>query len=200
MVLDEHEGNVPSTPSPVRCADEWTILPNQRLGLRLSDGKGGRKVYLAADGRTRLCEHGETFSYILKHRGAPRPEGCTCQNADSLCISRWASAPAGWRAPSYYEVLCATGAEEIALHGGRRARRIPFMSGSAAYMTASGSIRCAHGNSATTLLAMRSGVAKRRFLRPCACHPTGWQRDRLVCRVAEGPPRRYPLMHAECDS
>ena len=37
---------------------EWTPLPNGRLGLPLLGVSKKREVYLAADGKTRLCAHG----------------------------------------------------------------------------------------------------------------------------------------------
>ena len=54
------------------CPAEWVPLPNGRLGLPLEDGSKKRRVYLATDGKTRLCEHGETPSAISQYAAGSR--------------------------------------------------------------------------------------------------------------------------------
>ena len=116
-----------------------------------------RKVYLATDGKTRLCEHGETASAISQYaagsRVRPVDSLCTCKNVDGLTVGRFAKQPPNWpHAPSYYDVLVARNAQEVELPGGRLARKLPTCDGaSAAYMLPCGNIRCAHGNSEATL-------------------------------------------------
>ena len=162
---------------------EWRPLPNGRLGLALPCKK--RKVYLATDGKTRLCEHGETASAISQYaagsRVRPVDSLCTCKNVDGLTVGRFAKQPPNWpHAPSYYDVLVARNAKEVELPGGRLARKLPTCDGgSAAYMLPCGNIRCAHGNSEATLRTIakhRSGCR-----RPCNCTLGGksWRRGRL---------------------
>ena len=169
-------------------ADRWVVLPNLRLGLPLTHIKAGRKVYLAADGITRLCEHGQTVAYISKWRGKEGAE-CPCKNTDGLNLPKGFDAnkdiPQGWTAPEYFDVLVANKTEEITLQGDRKARRIPYTGDTqhaVGYMTASGSIRCEHGNSATTLRAFRSESSGRKFIRKCNCVPGAWQKTRLQTR------------------
>ena len=171
-------------------AERWVVLPNLRLGLPLAPLRCGRQIFLATDGFTRLCAHGETHSFIAKWKERPRPAHhvCDCSNTDGLCGGPKA-APSGWEAPDYYSVLCAIGTDEITLQGKRTARQIPFAgvdgvpdgTASPAYMSASGSVRCAHGITQTTLIAMRT-EKNRRFRRLCNCVPGGWQKGRLGTR------------------
>ena len=71
---------------------EWQPLPNGRLGMLIPCKK--RKVYLATDGKTRLCEHGETASAISQYaagsRVRPVDSLCTCENVDGLTVGRFA--------------------------------------------------------------------------------------------------------------
>ena len=60
------------------CPAEWVPLPNGRLGLAVPCKK--RRVFLAADGRTRLCEHGETASDISQYSNSSRT-----RPVDSAC-------------------------------------------------------------------------------------------------------------------
>ena len=60
------------------CPAEWVPLPNGRLGLAVPCKK--RRVFLAADGRTRLCEHGETASAISQYSNGSRT-----RPVDSAC-------------------------------------------------------------------------------------------------------------------
>ena len=132
------------------CPAEWTPLPNGRLGLSLDVSKK-REVYLAADGKTRLCAHGCTASAILQYaagsRARPADSACTCKNVDGLTACRFAKPPADWPgAPSYYEVLVARDAKEVELPGGRFARKLPQQQSGASpvFMLPCGNLRCAH--------------------------------------------------------
>ena len=164
---------------------EWVPLSNGRLCLPIPCKK--RRVYLAADGKTRLCEHGETASAISQYatgaRTRPMNSACNCKNADGLTAGRFNKAPVGWpKAPSYHSVLVARGAEEVELPGGRLARRLPPINSGAceAFMLPCGNVRCRHGNSEATL---RSIIAKGTAHRRCACCCVlgghSWRRGRL---------------------
>ena len=166
---------------------EWVPLPNGRLGLPLTCKK--RRVYLATDGRTRLCEHGETASAISQYANGSRtrPVGstCSCMNCDGLTAGRFQKPPLGWpNAPSYYDVLVASDADEIELPGGRAARRLPHAVGKTeVFMLSSGALRCRHGNSESTL--RKGGGSSRR--RPCGCTigRQSWRRGRLQTLVTQ---------------
>ena len=168
---------------------EWVPLPNGRLGLPMQSTK--RRAYLAIDGKTRLCEHGETASAISQYANGSRvrPAGsiCTCKNVDGLTAGRFQKTPIGWPGtPSYYDVLVARNADEIELPGGRRARRLPCTAGAcAAFVLPCGNIRCQHGNSEATLRSFqKSGVNRRR---PCGCKLGGmsWRRGRFQTLVTQ---------------
>ena len=171
------------------CPAEWTPLPNGRLGLSLDVSKK-REVYLAADGKTRLCAHGCTASAILQYaagsRARPADSACTCKNVDGLTAGRFAKPPLDWPgAPSYYDVLVARDAKEVELPGGRFARKLPqgqqqqATGASPVYMLPCGNLRCAHGNSEATLRAIAKDPQGRK--RPCGCMLGGrsWRRGRL---------------------
>ena len=169
---------------------EWVPLPNGRLGLPLPCKK--RRVYLATDGRTRLCEHGETASAISQYANGSRtrPVGstCSCKNCDGLTAGRFQKAPPNWpNAPSYYDVLVARGAEEIELPGGRAARRLPHAIGKTeVFMLRSGALRCRHGNSESTLRSIEKGGGNPRR-RPCGCSigKQSWRSGRLQTLVTQ---------------
>jgi hypothetical protein len=155
------------------------------LGLPVHASKK-RRVFLATDGKTRLCEHGETASAISQYAAGSRirPPGsaCTCKNVDGLTAGRFAKPPSDWpQAPSYYNVLVARGAKEVELPGGRLARKLPQRSGASTpvFMLPCGNLRCAHGNSEATLRA----IGKRKYgrRRPCSCTLDGrsWRCGRL---------------------
>ena len=163
---------------------EWVPLPNGRLGLPLEDASKKRSVYLATDGRTRLCEHGETASaisqYALGSRTRPADSKCGCLNVDGLAAGRFAKPPTNWpNVPSYYEVLVARDVKEIELPGGRLARRLPQASSCPIYMLPCGNLRCSHGNSEATLRAITKTPDGHR--RACGCKLGGrsWRRGRL---------------------
>lgn len=163
---------------------EWVPLPNGRLGLPVDVSKK-RRVYLATDGKTRLCEHGETASAISQYaaglRIRPSGSACTCKNVDALTAGRFAKPPSDWpQAPSYYDVLVAHDAKEVELPGGRMARKLPHTGvGVPVFMMPCGNLRCAHGNSEATLRAIAKNPNGRR--RPCGCTLGGrsWRRGRL---------------------
>ena len=168
------------------CPAEWMPLSNGRLGLPLEDASKKRRVYLATDGKTRLCEHGETPSAISQYaagsRTRPSGSACTCMNVDGLTTGRFAQPPCDWPpTPSYYSVLVARDAKEVELPGGRLARKLPHMGTSVpVYMLPCGNLRCAHGNSEATLRAITKHPDGRR--RPCGCTLNGgrsWRRGRL---------------------
>ena len=164
---------------------EWVPLPNGRLGLPVHVTKK-RPVYLATDGRTRLCEHGETASAISQYasgsRARPADSTCKCTNVDGLTAGRRvATPPPDWpTVPSYYEVLVARDAKQVELPGGRLARQLPHAgSRCPIYMLACGNLRCAHGNSEATLRAIAKQPEGHR--RACGCTLGGrsWRRGRL---------------------
>jgi len=169
------------------CASEWEPLSNGRLGLSIPCAK--RRVYLAVDGRTRLCEHGETASAISQYasgsRVRPAESSCNCKHVDGLTAGRFKKALPEWPgAPPYYNVLVARGAEEAELPGGRVARRLPHTSGaSSMFLLPCGNLRCKHGNSEATLRAVGKASAARR--RPCDCKLGGrsWRRGRFQTLV-----------------
>ena len=172
---------------------EWMPLPNGRLGLSLDVSKK-REVYLATDGKTRLCEHGETATaisqYVAGSRARPADSTCTCSNVDGLTAGRFKQTPQGWPgAPSYYDVLVARGTEEAELPGGRVARRLPYKIGAcAAFMLPCGSMRCPHGNSESTLRSNAIGKFKPgTSRRQCDCSLVGrsWRRGRLQTAVTQ---------------
>ena len=177
-------------PMPVEARDPaaWKVLRNGRLGYPLPHIKG-KQTYLAVDGRTRLCEHGETASAIATYMRNIRPiKGCPCLNMDGLMVGRYATAPVGWKTPpvNYYDVLCANGAPWIVLAGGREARQLPHTAGDTPlYMLQSGNLRCAHGNSETTLRTQgQSRVPKH----ACSCRIIGkrsWRQNRLQNQVGK---------------
>ena len=172
------------------CPAEWVPLPNGRLGLALPCKK--RRVYLATDGRTRLCEHGETASAISQYsngsRTRPVDSACSCMNTDGLTAGRFQKAPPNWHnAPPYYDVLVARGVEEVELPGGRAARRLPYAIGNTkVFMLPSGALRCRHGNSESTLRSVEKGSANPRR-RPCGCAigKQSWRRGRLQTLVTQ---------------
>jgi hypothetical protein len=139
---------------------------------------------LAVDGKTRLCEHGETPSAIATYMRDIRPiKGCTCLNMDGLTAGRFAKAPDGWKTPpvNYFDVLCAAGAPTIVLVGGREARQLPHTAGDTPlYMLRSGNLRCQHGNSETTLRTSNTGTRVPKHA--CSCRIIGkrsWRQNRL---------------------
>jgi len=170
---------------------EWVPLPNGRLGLPVPCKK--RRIFIATDGRTRLCEHGETASAISQYasgwRTRPVDSKCSCMNCDGLTAGRHQKAPPNWPdAPSYYDVLVARDAEVIELPGGRAARRLPHAIGNTeVFMLQSGALRCRHGNSESTLRSIeKDGSNPRR--RPCGCTIIGkqsWRRGRLQTLVTQ---------------
>ena len=172
------------------CPAEWVPLPNGRLGLPVPCKK--RRVFLATDGRTRLCEHGETASAISQYangsRTRPVDSACSCMNCDGLTAGRFQKPPPDWpNAPSYYDVLVARDAEAIVLPGGREARRLPHAIGSTeVFMLPSGVLRCRHGNSESTLRSIEKGGANPRR-RPCGCAvgKQSWRRGRLQTLVTQ---------------
>ena len=172
------------------CPAEWTPLSNGRLGLLLpgASKKRAGPVYLSTDGKTRLCEHGETQSAISQYasgaRTRPHDSSCTCQNVDGLTAGRFSKPAEGWPAttPTYFEVLEARGAEVVELPGGRRARRLPQKAGGCAVvMLPCGNLRCVHGNSEATLRKIAKQPAGCHHRRPCGCVLGGhsWRRGRL---------------------
>jgi len=172
------------------CPAEWAPLPNGRLGLAVPCKK--RRVFLAADGHTRLCEHGETASAISQYsngsRTRPVGSACSCTNTDGLTAGRFEKAPPNWpNASSYYDVLVARDAEAIELPGGRSARRLPYAIGvTEVFMLPTGVLRCRHGNSESTLRSIeRGGHNPRR--RPCGCMigRQSWRRGRLQTLVTQ---------------
>ena len=167
----------------------WTVLPNSRLGLALPVHRTGRQTYLAADGKSRLCIHGEKKSRIaMMTRGVRKRGLCNCKNLDGLA-SR-AETPVGWKPPRYFDVLVAIGMEEVHLPGGRVGRHIPYsmsLHGCDLVMLPCGNIRCIHGHSESTLKArhrlLRKGDAvdiSARMLKMKICH----------CNIKEGGWRR----------
>ena len=173
---------------------EWVPLPSGRLGMPLSCNK--RCIYLAADGRTRLCEHGETATTISQYatgsRKRPADSTCTCMNVDGLTAGRFKQAPQGWPgAPSYYDVLVARNMEEVELPGGRVARRMPYKTGACvALMLPDGNMRCQHGNSESTLRSIGKPSGKPKAgadRRPCTCRLAGrsWRRGRLQTAITQ---------------
>jgi len=167
------------------CPAEWVPLPNGRLGLPLEDASSKkRRVYLATDGKTRLCEHGETASAISQYaagsRNRPSDSRCSCKNLDGLTAGRFAKPPPDWHPPSYFDVLVARDTKEVELQGGRFARKLPHTGTSVpVYMLPCGNLRCAHGNSEATLRAIAKHPDGRR--RPCGCTLGGrsWRCGRL---------------------
>ena len=172
------------------CPAEWVPLPNGRRGLSVPCKK--RRVFLAADGHTRLCEHGETASAISQYsngsRTRPVDSACSCMNTDGLTAGRFQKAPSNWHnAPPYYDVLVARGVEEVELPGGRAARRLPYAIGNTkVFMLPSGALRCRHGNSESTLRSVKKGGAKPRR-QPCGCSigKQSWRRGRLQTLVTQ---------------
>ena len=170
------------------CPNEWEVLPNGRLGLPVQCKK--RCVYLSTDGKTRLCEHGETASAISQYaagsRVRPVDSACTCTNVDGLTTGRFKKSPQDWPgAPLYYDVLVARGAEEAILPGGRRARRLPHISGACpVFMLPCGNMRCRHGNSESTLRSIKKLSTNRR---PCDCSLGGqsWRKGRFQTIVTQ---------------
>ena len=170
------------------CPNEWKVLPNGRLGLPVQCKK--RCVYLSTDGKTRLCEHGETASAISQYasgsRVRPVDSACKCTNVDGLTTGRFKKPPQNWPgAPLYYDVLVARGAEEAILPGGRRARRLPHISGACpVFMLPCGNMRCRHGNSESTLRSIKKLSTNRR---PCDCALGGqsWRKGRFQTIVTQ---------------
>ena len=167
---------------------EWVPLPNGRLGLPVPCKK--RRIFIATDGRTRLCEHGETASAIAQYASGsctrPADSACSCMNVDGLTAGRYQKAPPNWPdAPPYYDVLVARDAEAIELPGGRAARRLPHaISNTEVFMLQSGALRCRHGNSESTLRSIEKGGANPRR-RPCSCSigKQSWRCGRLQTLV-----------------
>ena len=174
----------------------WRVLPSGRLGLPLAPLKCGKHTYLSTDGRTRLCMHGENKYMVGKlklcsPRGGERPDdiACTCANLDGLAVGIKLKPLVSWIDPPvrYYDVLCASGAEQMVLPGGREARRLPFTSGRRAmWMLACGNIRCCHGNSHAVLRDIQKGHTQRKIRRVCDCEPgrRSWRLNRLQTRKA----------------
>ena len=91
--------------------------------------------------------------------------------------------PNDWPAtpPSYYDVLTARDADQMELPGGRLARRLPQKAGTCdLFMLPCGSLRCAHGNSESTLSNIAKQPATQHRRRPCDCTLGGrtWRRGR----------------------
>ena len=166
------------------CPASWTVLLSGRLGMELPMRKGGRRSYLAVDGKTRLCQHGMTSSAIASWMRVDNTNRkCPCLNLDGLTASRRTKTPRGWTTPPvhYFEVLESRGAKEIVLHGDRLARELPHSEGSMPlYMLQSGQILCQHGNSETTLRsrAKQLGRAPKRGC-DCAIVKSSWRQCRL---------------------
>ena len=175
----------------------WAVLPSGRLGLPLPKRKCGKQTYLSTDGHTRLCEHGENQYSIASWRGRSNDAACTCLNLDGLTAGRTKKAPVGWTDPpiKYYDVLCASGAEQAELPGGREARRIPHTEGRRAmWMLACGNIRCRHGNSQAVLREIKKGNTQRKIRRICDCEVSrcSWRRNRLQTRKVHQKAAQQP--------
>ena len=162
----------------------WKILPNLRLGMALPILSNGRQTYLAADGKSRLCEHGEMSSLIAMMMCGARPRrgSCDCQNLDGLTAARYHKTR--WSAPpvSYYDVLVASRMDEIELPGGRMARRLPAshtMGESELCMLPSGNIRCIHGNAESTVKNHAKGKCASGNKCPCHIQKRSWRLCRL---------------------
>ena len=176
---------------------KWVVLQSGRLGLPLPKLKCGKQTYLATDGHTRLCPHGENLQTISQRHDRPTGAACTCENLDGLSIGGKQTTPTGWIDPpvKYYDVLCASDAEQAVLPGGRAARRIPYTEGPCAmWMLACGGIRCRHGNSQAVLKAIAKGNTKHKPRRPCGCQVSyrSWRRKRLQTRLVASPPSSPP--------
>ena len=170
--------------SPNEGTPRWSILPNCRPGTQIASQKGVC-VYLATNGYTRLCRHGETTGTIFKHRSPKAPvcnrakfSVCDCMNADGLTSTRRATVPKGWNPPSYYDILVMNDTEEIELPGGRKARRIPYSErygACEAFMLPSGQLRCRHGNSESTLRRLKSGDPRIKIRCDCVVDDVCWR-------------------------
>ena len=171
----------------------WVPLMNGRLGLPQQMLKNGRRTFLATNGKSRLCEHGQTSSAIASFMSGARQRknGCTCQNLDGLTASRYAKIPLGWKVPNYFEVLDAIDAPKLELPGGRMARQLPHTADAATvlYMLRCGNVRCAHGNSEAALRAPLSAKnAPKHRKRPCGCKlgACSWRLRRLQNQRGKG--------------
>ena len=157
----------------------WTVLPNGRLGLSLPIHPTGKHTYLATDGTSRLCMHGEKRSRIaMMISGARKRCSCDCQNLDGLA-SRQYEPPRGWRSPRYYDVLVEKGTE-VHLPGGRVGRHMSHsavLHGCNLVMLPCGNIRCVHGHSEATLRSRsRVGLKTRMRLCDCTIGKSSWRR------------------------
>ena len=170
--------------APNEATPKWTILPNCRPGMQIASQKGVN-VYLASNGFTRLCRHGETTGTIFKNRSPKAPacnrakfSVCDCMNADGLTSTRRATVPQGWNPPSYYDILVKNDTEEVELPGGRKARHIPYSERNgtcAAFMLPSGQLRCRHGNSESTLRRLKAGDPRIKIRCDCAVDDVSWR-------------------------
>ena len=168
------------------CPASWKVLPNGRLGMALPSQKGIKQTFLAMDGKTRLCPHGMTASAISSWKKSEvcSSKKCDCPNLDGLTASRREDVPRGWQTPpvDYFDVLGCNNAKEITVHGNRIARELlhTTSSGTPLYMLCSGQVRCAHGNSETTLRAFgKQKYTARRRACSCGVGKLSWRQLRF---------------------
>ena len=173
-------------------AGNWKVLSNGRLGLPLPLHRTGRQIYLATDGVSRLCLHGEKASRIaMVNTGARKRNGeCDCQNLDGL-TTRHRQLPAEWEVPRYYDVLVANGADEVALPRGRAGRRICHNTDTCnMVMLPCGDIRCVHGNAESTLMSHHRHVAPQGIEADPPATKTHAKRQYCSCRIGKRGWRR----------
>jgi len=161
----------------------WAVLCNGRLGFSLPIHRTGRQIYLATDGKSRLCLHGEKKSRIammISGRRARKGCLCDCQNLEGLTSRQDTPSLEGWQSPEYYKVLVEMETAEVKLPGGRVGRHIPHTAavhGCDLVMLPCGNIRCIHGHSESTLRNRGRVVLKTpRRVCECAIRKSSWRR------------------------
>jgi hypothetical protein len=190
---------VPSDEAPAASTtppsnDAWRVLQSGALAYRMPPADDGGEVWLDAQLRVKLCEHGHSAAQIAHWncttRPRPRPEwtACDCTSMCGLCMNPRKPRPElPDVVPEYHRVLWRDHEPVLLEPVGVLAVRVPGNpKGQEVYLDAEGTARCPHGLTAGSI-ALRE-ERKRRHARGAKPRPprAGSAADVGCCCSAKG--------------
>ena len=189
---------------------DWIILGSGHKGFPLEKLECGKQIYLNEDLKTRLCPHGITSGQISMWMskavpGYERPasHSCNCTDTRGLYGGKGDASDVP-PTPTYYEILRNMGHETKRIPGSRGlAVKMPHFDTNESFptlwMMPTGSVRCSHGNSASTLRVLNNPHQKTSIRRPCGCMAVSMRRKRFGHKVGrqQKPSRNARVLLAE---
>ena len=182
--------------------EAWRVLQSGALAHRLPPAHDGKEVWLDAQLRVKLCEHGHSAAQIAHWnctaRPRPKPEwtGCDCTSMSGLSVNPRKPRPElPEAAPEYHRVLWRDHEPALLEPVGVLAVRVPGNpKGREVYLDAEGRARCPHGLTAGAI-ALREERNRRhaRGVKPrptkvnsaadvdCGCSAKGLRLQRFGC-------------------